>query len=397
MSYIKVSDTKYRIFVSDGTNLDGSRRRSSTTVETNLKGRDLERFLMLAEFDFEDEIKSKSVSYNDMANNTFSNYVIWWLGYAKLTDQTRESYKYNLKFMEKYIGHKILSKITKADMLELLDIVKNKKNANTGGPISERTVRNHMNILKSLFRTAVELEILNNNPMDNIKFTVEEYQLEDNYYDIEDINKMIFAIDDEPVGYQFAILFTLATGVRLGELLALHESDFNRTDNSVKISKALSEIKGSRKLGPTKTKKTRVEFYPKELNDLLDKHLENEKLKKEMLVIDNDLIFTSMVGNFMPKKTLQDWFKRFLVRNDLKVITFHGLRHTSATLLLANGIPLKNVAERLGHSRASTTANIYAHAIPRIDKDASNVFSDILSTGSRSGSQDKKLKVVKWF
>lgn len=394
MSYTKVDTDKYRIFVSDGTNLDGSRRRFSKTITSDLKGRDLERFLMLAEFDFEDEIKAASVNYNDMANNTFSNYVEWWLSYVKLTEQTKQSYKYNLKFIEKYIGHKILSKINKADMLELLEIIKNKKNANTGGPISERTVRNHMNILKSLFRTAIELEILRNNPMDNIKFTVEDYQLEDNYYDLEDINKMILALEDEPVGYKFAILFTLATGVRLGELLALQESDFNYTDHSVKISNSLSEVKGSRKLGPTKTKKTRVEFYPKELNDLLDTHLENEKVKKQMLNVENDLIFTSMAGDFMPKRTVQDWFKRFLVRNNLKIITFHGLRHTSATILLASGINIKNVAERLGHSRASTTSDIYAHAIPKIDKDASNIFSNILN-GSGSGSEDTNIRLVK--
>lgn len=395
MSATKVDKNKYRIFVSDGFNLDGSRRRFSKTITTDLKGRDLEKFLMLAEFDFEDEVKAKSVSYNNMANDTFSNYVKWWLNYVQLTEQTKESYKYNLKFIEKHIGHKILSKISKADMLELLDLIKNKKNVNTGGTISERTVRNHLNILKSLFRDAVELEILKDNPMDNIKFVVEDHQIKDNYYDIEDINKMIFAIDNEPVGYQFAILFTLATGVRIGELLALEEKDFNYTDHSVTISKSLSEIKGSRKLGPTKTKKTRVEFYPEELNVLLEKHLESENLKKEMLGVENDLIFTSMAGDFMPKRTLQDWFKRFLARHDLKAITFHGLRHTSATILLANGIPLKNVSERLGHSRTSTTANIYVHAIPRIDKDASNVFSNILSSGSESGSGNEKLSLVK--
>ncbi|WP_165920303.1 hypothetical protein [Tissierella praeacuta] len=52
-------------------------------------------------------------------------------------------------------------------------------------------------------------------------------------------------------------------------------------------------------------------------------------------------------------------------------------------------------AEQLGHSRASTTANIYVHAIPRIDKDAANVFSNILSTGSQSGSRDENIRVVK--
>ncbi len=202
---------------------------------------------------------------------------------------------------------------------------------------------------------------------------------------------MIFALDDDPLVYQFAILLTLSTGLRLGELIALTEDDFNREEHYITISKALSETKGKKEYSLTKTKKTRVEYYPEELEQLLDEHLEIEALKKQQLGVENNLIFTGIKGDFIAKKTISDWFRRFLIRNKLKRITFHGLRHTSATMLLASGIPLKNVAERLGHSRASTTANIYAHAIPRIDKDAANVFSNILS----GGTQDKNLKVVK--
>lgn len=395
MSVTKVDDNKYRIFISDGTNLDGSRRRYTKTITTDLKGRDLERFLTLAEYEFEDEIKEKSISYNDMANKSFSNFVVWWMEYVDLTEQTLESYKYNLRYMEDYIGHKKLGDIKQSDMLELLSIVKEKKHNITGEPISPRTVRNHMNIMKSVFKTAVELSIISKNPMNNIRYSVSDYQVEDNYYDIEDINKMIVLLEDEPIVYQFAILLTLSTGLRLGELIALHESDFNRKNHSVTISKSVSETVGTRELSTTKTKKTRVEFYPKELEILLDKQLETDRIKKESLGVENDLIFTGMNGDLIPRKTISDWFRRFLISNDLKRITFHGLRHTSATMLLAAGIPLKNVAERLGHSRASTTANIYAHAIPRFDKDASDVFSNILTTGTKSGTKENKLKVIK--
>lgn len=395
MSVTKVGKNKYRIFISAGFTLDGKRRRYSKTITTDLKGRDLDRFLRQAELDFEAEVLDRSVTYNEMASQSFSNYAKWWLDYIKLTDQTKESYRYNLNFIEKYIGHKRLSDITQGDMLELLDIIKNKKNSITGEPISERTVRNHLNILKSMFRTAVELEILKKNPVENIKYTVHDYQLQDNYYDIDDINKMIFALDEEPIQYQFAILLTLSTGLRLGELIALTEDDFNREEHYVKITKAISETRGERKVSLTKTKKNRIEYYPEELNVLLDKHVEIIKLKKEQLGVDNDLIFIGKNGGFIAKRTIQDWFQRFIKRHNLKRITFHGLRHTSATILLASGIPLKNVAERLGHTRASTTANIYAHAIPRIDKDAANVFSNILSSGTQSGSQNKKFRVIK--
>ncbi|WP_313756634.1 tyrosine-type recombinase/integrase [Tissierella sp.] len=82
--------------------------------------------------------------------------------------------------------------------------------------------------------------------------------------------------------------------------------------------------------------KTRVEYYPEELEQLLDKHLEIESLKKQQLEVENNLIFTGITGGFISKKTISDWFRRFLIRNKLKRITFHGLRHTSATMLLAS-------------------------------------------------------------
>lgn len=391
MSITKVGKNKYRIFISAGFTLDGKRRRYSKTITTDLKGRDLDRFLRQAELDFEDEVLNKSITYNEMASQSFSNYANWWLNYVQLTDQTKESYRYYLKFIEKYIGHKRLSDITQSDMLELLDIIKNKKNDRTGKLISDRTIRNYLNILKSMFRTAVELEILKKNPVENIKYTVSDYQLEDNYYDLDDINKMIFALDDEPVQYQFAILLTLSTGLRLGELLALTEDDFNREEHYIRVNKALSETKSGRKITLTKTKKSRIENYPSELESLLDKHLKIERLKKEQLGVENNLIFTGKDGSYMPKSTMKNWFQRFLKRHGLKRITFHGLRHTSATILLASGIPLKNVAERLGHTRASTTANIYAHALPRIDKEAANVFSNILS---KEEKLSRKLKVI---
>lgn len=395
MSIVKVDKNKYRIFISDGFNLDGSRRRHTKTITTDLKGRDLKRFLIMAELDFEDEVKNKGVSYNNMADKTLSNFIKWWLDYVDLTAQTKESYMYNLKYIEKYIGHKTISQINQSDMLELLEIVKNKKKKNTDDLISKRTVRNHMNALKSVFNTALELEIIKVNPLANVKYSVDNYQLKDNYYDVDDINKMVFALDKEPVVYQLAILLTLSIGTRLGELVALCEDDFNRQNHSVEISKALSETVGKKEFALTKTKKSRIEFYPEEIDLLLEKHLEEEKVKKEYLGVDNNLIFTGIEGGFIAKKTLSDWFRRFLKRNDLKVITFHGLRHTSATILLANGIPLKNVAERLGHSRASTTSNIYAHAIPRLDKESANVFQGILQSGTKSGTKKDNLRIIK--
>ena len=61
------------------------------------------------------------------------------------------------------------------------------------------------------------------------------------------------------------------------------------------------------------------------------------------------------------------WLQRFLKRNNLPKITVHGLRHTNATLLIGQGVNVRTVAGRLGHSMASTTLNIYSHELQSAD------------------------------
>ena len=72
-------------------------------------------------------------------------------------------------------------------------------------------------------------------------------------------------------------------------------------------------------------------------------------------------IFVDAIGNIIKPNYLSAQFPRFLERHGLRKIRFHDLRHSCASLLLANGVPLKNIQEWLGHSDFSTTANIYSH------------------------------------
>ena len=62
----------------------------------------------------------------------------------------------------------------------------------------------------------------------------------------------------------------------------------------------------------------------------------------------------------------------------LPLIPFHGLRHTAATLLIANGVNIRTVSGRLGHTNTSTTLNIYSHALEEFDRKASDVLADTL-------------------
>ena len=83
-----------------------------------------------------------------------------------------------------------------------------------------------------------------------------------------------------------------------------------------------------------------------------------------------------------PYQALQDIIARYNKDKppelQLPRIPFHGLRHTSATLLIANHQDVKTVSKRLGHAQTSTTMNIYAHALQENDRKASDALEDIL-------------------
>ncbi|MCM3397253.1 MULTISPECIES: site-specific integrase [Oceanobacillus] len=81
-----------------------------------------------------------------------------------------------------------------------------------------------------------------------------------------------------------------------------------------------------------------------------------------------DLVCATSTGGFIKPTYLRTVFNRIIERSKIKKISFHGLRHTHATLLLQAGVHPKVVQERLGHRSIQTTLDIYSHIIPGIQE-----------------------------
>jgi integrase len=99
--------------------------------------------------------------------------------------------------------------------------------------------------------------------------------------------------------------------------------------------------------------------------------------KKE--TVKNDRIFTQEDGTPIFPDSLTKWVNDFQKENNLPKFTPHTLRHTNISLLIAAGVPLRNVSQRAGHSQLSTTSNIYAHAIKTVDEIAAEAIGDALN------------------
>ena len=93
----------------------------------------------------------------------------------------------------------------------------------------------------------------------------------------------------------------------------------------------------------------------------------------------DDLLFISLEGKALRSSGVQKSFKRLLALAGVPNIRFHDLRHTAASLLLATGMPILEVSRQLGHSRASTTLDIYGHLIPGLNSDAVEKLDKFLS------------------
>ncbi len=81
------------------------------------------------------------------------------------------------------------------------------------------------------------------------------------------------------------------------------------------------------------------------------------------------------------REAIDNYNSRAKEEDKLPIIRLHDLRHTSATILLAEGVDIRTVAHRLGHAQTSTTLNVYAHALPAADEHAAQVLTEKLSFG----------------
>lgn len=130
------------------------------------------------------------------------------------------------------------------------------------------------------------------------------------------------------------------------------------------------EVDGKRVLVASGTAKTKsswrtlplVLFVRERLLDLKAEQEENRRVfdkgyNKEYI----GYVCVNSIGNLILPHYITDNFKKFLSENDLREIRFYDLRHSCASLMLASGVPMKQIQKWLGHSGFSTTANIYAH------------------------------------
>lgn len=378
MSRKKLGKGKYKLDVERRVN--GKRRRKTKTVKTDLKGRDLNRYLSAIEDEIYEHLgNDESKDYTEII---YDDFVDLFMGSRVVEGKTADFYKsclggHSLKY---FAGRKIKD-ISRAEVVEFINTMKKYISKSTGKPLSPKTIKHHRDCLRALFNYAKFLEIIDRNPTEYISLDPVPNQVDGRYYEPEDVDLILEALESEG-DYKYYVFFVLElyTGCRPSEIYGLtwDKIDFDRGIITIDQALVKSKSAGGYVIKKTKSHEVRTKPIPGYIQVLLTK-------LKELSLGTTDYVFTNANGNHLGESAFREYFRRFCDRRGLPYLPPYGVRHTTGTLLAAQKIPLPNISKQLGHASTQTTTK-YIHATQSVDKEAENILAE---------AAKPKLKLVK--
>lgn len=247
--------------------------------------------------------------------------------------------------------------------------------------LSPNSIRGYHRVISSLLSTAVQWQLIPSNPCQRVRPPKVEKQ-ESRYLDETEALKLLECLSNEPLQYRAMITMLIYSGMRRGEVCGLKWSDIDFEKQLINIQRELMYLKrhGVYEDTPKTQGSRRIIKIANEPLHLLKIHKMEQNLNRLKCGDqwhDNGYIFPRWNGEPMQPDTLSKWFRRFIQKYDLPPICLHSLRHTNASLLIANGVNITTVSKRLGHSDTSVTASVYAHAIKSADEAAADTLQNI--------------------
>ncbi|XTU46844.1 tyrosine-type recombinase/integrase [Enterococcus faecium] len=304
----------------------------------------------------------------------------WMEEYVKLNLKynTYENYRFTIKnHINGYLGKKKLTDLSPA-------LLQNFINAEFKKGYSKKTMTITHSVLKNALNMAVyPWGLIKQNPMLYVK--IPKYEARPTtkkdlkIISLEDFDHML---EINPEGHPFYIPLNIGfyTGMRVGEVCGLTWDDVDFSNGTITVEKQMVKNDGAWVYGTPKTSSSnRTIFIGQTLLAILKKHkkqqLEN-RMKYGKLYIDSNAVCTKEDGELVTPSVVK-WNTR-RISNALSLsFNFHSLRHTHATLLLENGAKMKEISERLGHSRISITMDTYSHVTDKMRNETVDIMENL--------------------
>ena len=248
------------------------------------------------------------------------------------------------------------------------------------------TVIHYHAIFGKAFKDAVRKDYLETNPMLKVD-RPKKNSFRPNFYSKDEVQQLLEVSQDDPL--HLCILITAYYGLRRSEVLGLKWSSIDFERKSITINHKVTEQLVNGKYVPVvsdvmknKTSCRTLPLIPAVEEELL-KQKEKQQLyrklfKKSYSTEYLDFVCTDQEGKLIRPNFVTEHFDWLLTKYGLKHIRFHDLRHSCASLMVMNGVSMKQVQEWLGHSTFSTTADIYAHLDYKSKQGSAGVIANLL-------------------
>ena len=244
----------------------------------------------------------------------------------------------------------------------------------------------HANIHKAL-KYAVKMDLIPSNEADKVDLPKIE-KPKAKYFKAEEAARFLEATKNHKLSLAFQMC--MFYGLRKSELVGLKWDAIDFERNSITICHTVIEtvVDGKSELIFQDTTKTKSSYrtlplipeIKEKLLLLREQQEKNKKLCGKCYIQDyKGYVFVDPMGALYTPRYITDNYKRALKENGFDYVNFHGLRHSCASMMVANGEPMKNVQEWLGHSDISTTANIYSHLDYQSKLSSANTMKNALA------------------
>ena len=325
---------------------------------------------------------------------TVGEHMATWLDGLRVEPSTVASYRKNVRLhVTPHVGALRLEQLTGTRLTKLYHQLEQTGRTDGKGGLSARTVRYIHTIIHAGLRAAVRDGLLAVNPADKADppSAKAAKSPEMHPWTVEELRA--FLDQRAHVGDELLIAWSLlvSTGMRRGEALGLRwgDVDFEGSRLSVRRSATVVKRKGEGELiivGTPKSGKARtVDLDPGTLATL-KAHKAARGTLALALARDDAYVLANLDGTVRHPERFSRRFvaavvsaRKTLGEDHLSKIRLHDLRHTHATLLLRDGVPIKVVSERLGHANAMITLGVYAHVMPGMQAEAAAKFGALLS------------------
>ena len=386
----KRGKNSYRLTVSEGFDLNGNPMIHRKTVHGTKKDAQVELAKFVTEVQNGLVIDGKSLKFSEFTE-------IWKRDYGS-KELAPSTYKRYCRMLETrllpYFGHFYINKIKPTDIMKFYDLLEKdtqlvRKKGNNGSktkkPLSGKTILEHHRLLRAMLHKAVYWQLIVANPAERVQPPKARKPKRRSYDD--DQTKILLEnlelLPSEDTKYKVAIILTVFTGVRLGELMGLEWQDVDFKNGIISINRSsqyLADMGVFTKVPKTESSIREIAI-PEFIIALLDEYklwYEEQKSIYGELWTNSDRLFVQADGKPMHPSTISKWFVKYVGQIGLPVINFHGLRHTNASLLVAQNIDIAVISARLGHAQISTTLDFYVHPLLSHNRKAGYALENLL-------------------